>query len=114
MRIISKARLREFWQCSGCRDSEGPLRAWHQHVSHRSVAWQSWADVKALFGSASSVGNCTVFNIGGNKYRLIARILFPSQKVFVLKIMAHAEYDIGHWKKDCGCYSPPPGLSNRR
>ena len=111
MRVISKTRLREFWATPGYEDSEGPLRAWHAHVSHKSVAWHSWADVKAIFGSASLVGNCVVFNIGGNKYRLATRILYPSQKVFILKCMTHAEYDSDKWKADCGCYEsplPPP------
>jgi mRNA interferase HigB len=108
MRIISKARLRAFWEVADCHDSEGPLRAWHTHVSNKSVAWQSWGEVKASFATASLVGNCVVFNIGGNKYRLVARILFPSQKVFILKVLAHAEYDRDHWKEDCGCFESPP------
>lgn len=70
--------------------------------------WHSWGDVKAEFGSASLVGNCVVFNIGGNKYRLVTRILYPSQKVFILKCMTHAEYDQNKWKSDCGCYEPAP------
>src|SRR5262245_61896494 len=98
MRVISKSRLRAFWESPGCEDSEGPLKAWHTHASHKSVAWHSWADVRADIGSASLVGNCTVFNVGGNKYRLVTRILFPSQKVFVLKVMTHAEYDGDKWK----------------
>lgn len=53
---ISKARLREFWTTHGYGESEGPLRAWHAHVSHKSVARHSWADVKAVIGSASLVG----------------------------------------------------------
>ncbi len=108
MRVISKARLRQFWKSPGQEKSEGPLRAWHRHVSNKTVSWRSWGDVKAAFGNASIVGNCVVFNIGGNKYRLIARILYPSQKVFVLKIMTHTEYDKNKWKEDCGCYDPPP------
>ncbi len=80
----------------------------------RSVAWQTWADVKTEFGSASLVGNCVVFNIGGNKYRLVTRILYPSQKVFVLKIMTHAEYDRDQWKADCGCYQPPPSRPRKK
>jgi mRNA interferase HigB len=108
MRVISKTRLRRFWESAGNTDSQGPLRAWHSHVSHRCVAWQSWSDVKIVFGSASLVGNCVVFNIGGNKYRLVTRILYPSQKVFILKVMTHAQYDQDKWKEDCGCYEPPP------
>jgi len=111
MRIISKARLKQFWELPGCRDAEGPLRAWHTHVSNKTIAWQSWGDVKTEFGNASHVGNCVVFNIGGNKYRLITRILYPSQKVFILKVMTHKEYDKGNWKKECGCFEPPPDKS---
>lgn len=108
MRVISKARLRAFWENPKQQDSEGPLRAWHTHATDKSVAWHSWADVKAEFGSASLVGSCVVFNIGGNKYRLVTRILYPSQKIFVLKVMTHLEYDGDKWKADCGCYETAP------
>jgi mRNA interferase HigB len=67
-----------------------------------------------MFGSASLVGNCVVFNIGGNKYRLVTRILYPSQKVFVLRCMTHAEYDEDKWKVDCGCYDPPPAKPTKK
>lgn len=108
MRVISKARLRLFWKQPGHRDAEGPLRAWYTHVNNKTIAWQTWADVKVDFARASSVGNCAVFNISGNKYRMITRILYPSQKVFVLKVMTHEEYDEDKWKAACGCYEPPP------
>jgi mRNA interferase HigB len=108
MRVISKARLRQFWQRASCRDAEGPLRAWYTHVNSRTVAWQSWGDVKAEFGNASLVGSCVVFNIGGNKYRLATRILYASQKVFILRVLSHAEYDEDKWKDECGCFAPPP------
>jgi mRNA interferase HigB len=114
MRVISKPRLREFWTAAARADSEGPLRAWYTHVSNRTVAWHSWGDVKVEFGTASLVGNCVVFNIGGNKYRLVTRILYPSQKVFILKVMTHAEYDDDRWKVDCGCYSPAPAAPKTR
>jgi mRNA interferase HigB len=54
------------------------------------------------------VGRCVVFNIGGNKFRLVTRILYTSQKVFVLRVMTHKEYDDNKWKEECGCYEPPP------
>jgi mRNA interferase HigB len=108
MRVISKARLKGFWEAPGHEDSEGPLRAWYTHVNHRAVAWQSWGEVKADFGSASLVGSCVVFNIGGNNYRLVTRVLYPSQKVFILKVMPHKEYDRDEWKGECGCFEPPP------
>jgi mRNA interferase HigB len=108
MRVISKARLRQFWEESRHEDAEGPLRAWYTHVNSKAVSWQSWPDVKADLARASIVGNCVVFNIGGTKYRLVTRVLYPSQKVFVLKVMTHAEYDGDKWKQACGCYEPPP------
>ena len=108
MRVISRARLKQFWAIPGHEDSEGPLRAWCTHASNKTAAWQSWGDLKAEFATASLVGNCIVFNIGGNKYRLVTRVLYPSQKVFILKVMTHDEYDQETWKEQCGCYSPPP------
>ena len=108
MRIISRARLKKFWEFPGHEDAEGPLKAWYSHVSNRTVAWHSWGDVKAEFSAASHVGNCVVFNIGGNRYRLVTRILYPSQKVFILKVMTHKEYDNDNWIEECGCHSPQP------
>jgi mRNA interferase HigB len=108
MRVISKARLKSFWEAPGHGDSEGPLWAWYTHVNNRTLAWQSWGEVKAAFGSASLVGSCVVFNVGGNNYRLVTRILYPSQKVFVLKVMPHKEYDREKCKDECGCFQPPP------
>lgn len=108
MRVISKSRLREFWEQSSYRDAEGALRAWYTHVSNKHVEWWNWGDVRFEFRSADLVGNCVVFNIGGNKYRLITRILYPSQKVFILKVLTHKQYDSGKWKDDCGCFSNPP------
>jgi mRNA interferase HigB len=108
MRVISKSRLRRFWALPQGRDAEGPLRAWYTHVNSKTVSWQVWGDVKAAFGTASIVGNCVVFNIGGNKFRLITRILYPSQKVFILKMMTHREYDENKWQVECGCFESPP------
>jgi mRNA interferase HigB len=108
MRVISQSRLKQFWELPGCGDAEGPLRAWYTHVKSKSVDWRSWADVRASFATASLVGTCVVFNIGGNKYRLVTRVLYPSHKVFVLKVMTHAEYDEGKWQEDCGCFAAPP------
>lgn len=112
MRIISISRLREYW-INQHADAEGVLRAWHSHVRHKSVAWHSWGDVMRDFAPASLVGNCVIFHMGGNKYRLITRILYPSQKVFVLRVMTHQEYDKDSWKEKCGCFEPPPPSSKK-
>jgi mRNA interferase HigB len=102
--IISKSRLREFWEV--CSDAKTPLEAWYKHVENAD--WTMTSDVKADYGAVDFVGNCAVFNIGGNKYRLIARIIYHIHKVFVLRVMTHHEYDTTNWEKDCGCHSPPP------
>lgn len=114
MRVISKSRLVQFCELPGCEDAEGPLRAWYSHVSHRSVDWNNWDDIKVDFASANHVGNCVVFNIGGNKYRLVVRVLFPSHKVFILKAMTQREYDDGKWKSECGCLEPPPQQDTKK
>ena len=108
MRVISKARLKQFWESPGRSDAEGPLKAWYTHVNSKTVTWHSWANVRRDFASASSVGTCVVFNIGGNKYRLVTRILYTSQKVFILRVMTHAKYNEDTWKEECGCFAPPP------
>jgi len=80
----------------------------------KTISWQFWGDVKASFAGASIVGDCIVFNIGGNKYRLISRIRYATQKVFVLKVMTHGEYDEDKWKGECGCFEPPPPSKNKK
>jgi mRNA interferase HigB len=117
VRVIAKARLKQFWESIDHEESQGPLQAWYTHVSKKAVAWRSWADVKAAFGNASLVGNCVVFNIGGNKYRLVTRILYASQKAFILKVMTHKEYHEDKCKKECGCFAGPasnPALKKKK
>lgn len=60
-----------------------------------SGASQKWT---ATFASANKVGNRFVFNIGGNKYRLIASVSFSTRQVFVKAVLTHAEYDDGDWQ----------------
>jgi mRNA interferase HigB len=79
------------------RDAAGPLDVWLQITRHRR--WRNLTEVRKDFPSADLVGRRTVFNIGGNKYRLIARVNFEGERVFVLHILTHSEYDKGDWKK---------------
>lgn len=103
MRVISKRPLREFWLISGRRDAEIPLKSWYRIVNSKRMIWHHWSDVKDTFGNASIVGDCVVFNIAGKNYRLVTRIRYRLQKVFVLRVMTHAEYDDPQWKVECGC-----------
>ena len=106
MWVISRSRLREFWQTPGCDDAEKLLAAWYKVAV--AATWAKFADVKSVFGSVDLVGSCLVFDIGNNRYRLIARINYKSHRVYVLKVMTHKEYDKKKWVDECGCHKPPP------
>ncbi len=92
MRVFSRSTLAAYFRTAGREDSEGPLRAWLAEVL--KAQWTSPADIKARYPHASFVGNDrVVFNIGGNKYRLIVRIDYAARVVLVRFIGTHAEYD---------------------
>jgi len=61
----------------------------------RKANWKNPAELKQVYRNADLAGRRTVFNIAGNKYRLIARVNYQSQRVFVLYLLTHAEYDKG-------------------
>lgn len=90
MRIIAKRTLRDFWEKHS--RAEQPLRSWHAVVARAD--WSSPSKVKAAYRSASIVGgDRVVFDIGGNRYRLVARLDYEHRIVFVRFIGTHAEYD---------------------
>lgn len=92
MRIIARRALREFCEERSHRDAEQPLRAWFAEV--RRAAWRTPADVKAAYRNASFVGSDrVVFNIGGNKYRLVVAVKYSAQIVFIRFVGTHADYD---------------------
>jgi len=95
MHVITKKRLREFW--GSHPDAEQPLQRWYKIAQH--ARWQSFADVRATYAHADQVDQFTVFNIGGNKYRLIAEINYRRGKVFIRHVLTHREYDRGKWKE---------------
>ena len=94
MHVISKKTLREFWELYP--KAKSPLEAWFQVA--KAAEWESFADVRATFNTADQVGKFTVFDIGGNKFRLIVVIHFNRGKVYIRHILTHAEYDDGKWK----------------
>jgi mRNA interferase HigB len=96
MHVISKKKLREFWE-EHLR-AQSPLEAWYQVARH--AEWETFVDVRATFHAADQVGRFTVFDIGGNKYRLIAVIHFDRGKLYVRHVLTHTEYDEGKWKDD--------------
>ena len=95
MHVIAKPALVEFWKKHP--EAEGPLEAWYR-IMRREV----FADFNALretFGSADYLDPFTVFNIGGNKCRLIAVIHCNRRKVYIRHVLTHAEYDRDKWKR---------------
>ena len=90
MHILSRKPLREFSEKHP--PAKTPLDTWFSEVSR--AKWTSFADVRAIYGSADVVaGNRVIFNIGGNKYRLVVKIAYKCGIVFVRFVGTHAAYD---------------------
>lgn len=97
MNVISRKKLEKFWQEHP--DSETPLKSWY--TTWRKARWKSLDDVQEIYPQADSVGDCTIFNIGGNKYRLIAKLRYQYQRIYVIHVLTHKDYDKDKWKDDC-------------
>ncbi len=95
MHVIAKPALVEFWNQHP--DAESPLQAWYRTME--SEVFSDLSDLRSTFASADYVDGLTVFNMGGNKYRLIAAIHYNRHKVFVRAVLTHAQYDRGDWKR---------------
>ena len=92
MRVISKSTLCRFWNRKGCRDAKGPLQAWHEEACQ--AKWKKPQDIRKRYASASFCGNNRViFNIGGNKYRLVVEVQYVAGIVWVKFVGTHEEYD---------------------
>lgn len=96
MHVISRTRLAAFWSMHP--DAERPLRTWHRLVATGN--WAHFMELKRAFPSVDQVGRLTVFDIGGNKYRLVAYLDYQTGKVFVRKVLTHTAYTKGGWKDD--------------
>jgi mRNA interferase HigB len=90
MRIIARSTLREFWEIHA--EAEPALRAWIDDVAQAN--WQTPADIKSIYANASIIANNrVVFNIKGNKYRLIVHVRYDISIIFIRFVGTHAEYD---------------------
>lgn len=93
MHVISRKALRDFW--TRHPDSKNALVRWFKIMDQ-----SEFGDFNALrraFPSADTVKNLVVFNIGGNKYRVVASIHFNRGKLYVRHVLTHSEYDRGGW-----------------
>ena len=95
MHIISRKALQQFWE--RYPDSKGSLIRWFKIVE--KTQFSTFNELRQTFPFADKVGELIVFNIGGNKYRLIASIHFNRSKVYIRHVLTHSEYDKGAWKK---------------
>jgi len=107
MRVIALKTLKKFWAENPA--AQLPLNRWYQITT--DVTWANFAEVKNSFPPVDQYGSCYIFDIGGNKFRLIAKIQFPRMdrsghmaegRVYVRAIMTHAEYKKNKWRSDCG------------
>ena len=90
-RIISRKTIRNFWE-QRFPDAQGALESWYAEAN--TAQWQTPADIKAQYGNASILkGGRVVFNICGNKYRLIVKINFPASIIYIRFVGTHKEYD---------------------
>jgi mRNA interferase HigB len=101
MRVIKRKPLLDF--AARHPDAREPLDDWYR-IAKRAT-WRDIGDVRRIYPSADgnvpvdSERNVTVFNIGGNKFRLVVRIHYNTQMLYVLRVLTHAEYDKEMWKR---------------
>lgn len=96
MHVIAKRKLRDFYRSHP--PAKLPLEVWWKIAKHAN--WADLVEVQRTFKSAEAVGRFTIFNIGGNKYRLIVDIKYGWGRIFVRRVLTHPEYDKGKWKHD--------------
>ena len=89
MRLISNRSLREF--ALRYPQADAPLQAWRRLIERNRFS--GFADLKVLFQAVDKAGEFFVFNVGGNKFRVIAAIHFNTQELYVRHVFTHAEYD---------------------
>jgi mRNA interferase HigB len=95
MHVITRRRLNEF--AAQHPDAKTALQHWYTLMKDGS--FRSFAEKRFVFPSADQVGKLTVFNIGGNKVRLIAAMHYSRQKVYIRAVLTHKEYDQATWKE---------------
>lgn len=95
MHIITRKRLNEFAEQHP--DAKSSLQHWYKQA--KTMDFKSFAELRKTFGIVDQVGNLTVFNIGGNKVRLIAAIHYNRRTIYIRAVMSHRDYDKGKWKE---------------
>ena len=97
MRIISEKPIKEFWQRHA--EAETAMREWIRKVI--STDWNDFSDVRKTFNHADIYKCCVIFDVGGNNYRIIAKIKYEYKIVYIRFVLTHREYDQNKWQNDC-------------
>ena len=95
MHVITRKRLNEF--AEKYPETRTALASWYDSV--RRNDFSSLPNLKSMFPTADQVGKMTVFNVGGNKVRLIAAIHYNRKRIYIRAVLTHDEYDRGKWKE---------------
>jgi mRNA interferase HigB len=101
--VISRRKLKDFYNTDSTRRNHAnAFEDWFRIA--RKAHWQNFQDAKATFGqtdvaTGSNGGTATIFDIGGNKYRVVAQIDYRRQTILIKAVLDHKQYDKGFWKK---------------
>jgi mRNA interferase HigB len=97
MHIISRKRLKEFWDAN--HDAKVELEHWFRMA--KRAKWQNITEVRQTYRHADAVGTCTLFNIRQNRFRLVTKIEYRIQRIYIKQVLTHAQYDREEWKDGC-------------
>ena len=101
MRVISKKRLRDFWEIQPA--AKAALEQWYKLAS--GAEWRHFAELRKTFNHADVAKTdkghpVVIFDVGGNKYRIIAALHYDRNICYVLRVLTHKQYDANKWKKE--------------
>ena len=97
MHIISRKALKTYWEEHPV--AKEVLEDWFRKM--KRISPKNFAELRQTFPSADIFGDCLVFNVGGNNYRIVTHINFNGNKIFIRFVLSHAEYSKEKWKTDC-------------
>lgn len=95
MEIFGQEKLTDF--AREHKQAEAPLNRWLFHT--REAQWNNFNELKETFGTADYYRGAVIFNIGGNKFRLVATVVYERQRVYIDQVLTHQEYDENNWKR---------------
>lgn len=97
MNVIAKSQLVKFWE----KNPQAKLGLDTFYRTARKANWKDFGEIRKDFSSADIYRDCVIFDIAGNKFRLVAKVRYRIGRVYIRRIMTHVEYDKGRWKDDC-------------